>query len=116
LTPEEIVRAELAAWSRLDADEIMSYFATDAVWDNVPFGPVTGHGEIRKAVDGFLGRMTSASMEVLNLVVAGNVVMTERVDHLGIDGRNFDARCMGTFEISGDKITAWRDYFDMNHG
>jgi limonene-1,2-epoxide hydrolase len=21
---------------------------------------------------------------------------------------------MGTFEVSGDKITAWRDYFDLN--
>jgi limonene-1,2-epoxide hydrolase len=21
---------------------------------------------------------------------------------------------MGTFEVAGDKIAAWRDYFDMN--
>jgi limonene-1,2-epoxide hydrolase len=116
MTPEEVVRAELAAWRQLDADGIMSYFAPEAVWDNVPFGPVVGHDEIRKAVEGFLGRMSSANMEVLNLAVAGKVVMTERVDHLGIDGRILDARCMGTFEIAGDKIMAWRDYFDMSHG
>jgi len=28
----------------------------------------------------------------------------------------FDAHVMGAFEIAGDKITAWRDYFDMSHG
>jgi limonene-1,2-epoxide hydrolase len=116
VTPEEVVRAELAAWSRLEADEIVSYFAPDAVWDNVPFGPVRGHEEIRKMVEGFLGRMSSAQMDVLNLVASGNIVVTERVDHLGIDGRTLDARCMGIFEIAGDKITAWRDYFDMSHG
>ena len=27
MTPEEVVRAELAAWDHLDVDEIMSYFA-----------------------------------------------------------------------------------------
>jgi len=39
LTAEEVVRGELDAWSRLDVDEIVSFFAPDAVWDNVPIGP-----------------------------------------------------------------------------
>ena len=51
MSPEEVVRAELNAWSGLDVDEIVSYFAADAVWDNVPLGAVSGHEEIRKAVD-----------------------------------------------------------------
>jgi limonene-1,2-epoxide hydrolase len=45
LTPEEVVRAELAAWDRLDVGAIMSFFTRDAVWDNVPFGAVTGYDE-----------------------------------------------------------------------
>jgi limonene-1,2-epoxide hydrolase len=116
LTPEELVRAELDAWSRLDADEIMSHFSADAVWDNVPFGPVSGHDSIRKAVKGYLSRMTSGEIEILNLAVAGNVVLTERVDHFRFGGEMFDARVMGAFETAGDKITAWRDYFDMSKG
>jgi len=75
-----------------------------------------GLHEIRKAVDGYVGRTTSASIEILNLAVAGNVVLTERVDHFLFDGQMFDAHVMGAFEIAGDKITAWRDYFDMSHG
>ena len=36
----------------------------------------------------------------------------ERVDHFLFDGKTIDARVVGTFEVTGDKITAWRDYFD----
>lgn len=28
--------------------------------------------------------------------------------------KSFELRVMGTFEVSGGKINAWRDYFDMN--
>jgi limonene-1,2-epoxide hydrolase len=113
VSPEEVVRAELDAWSRLDVDEIVSYFAPDAVWDNVLLGAVSGHGEIRKAVQEYVDRTTHGDIEILNLAVAGNVVLTERVDHLVYDGKTVHARVMGAFEVTGDKITAWRDYFDV---
>jgi limonene-1,2-epoxide hydrolase len=113
MSPEEVVRAELGAWSRLNVDEIVSYFAVDAIWDNVPLGAVSGHEEIRKAVNGYVGRTAQGDIEILNLAVTGNVVLTERVDHFVYDGRPVDARVMGAFEVNGDKITAWRDYFDV---
>jgi limonene-1,2-epoxide hydrolase len=34
------------------------------------------------------------------------------VDHFLFDGKAIDARVMGAFEVKGEKITAWRDYFD----
>jgi limonene-1,2-epoxide hydrolase len=111
--PEEVVRAELGAWSRLNIDEIVSHFAADAVWDNVPLGAVSGHHEIRKAVQGYVDRTTQGDIEILNLAVAGNVVLTERVDHFVYDGKQIHARVMGAFEVNGDKISAWRDYFDL---
>ena len=113
MSPEEVVRAELGAWSRLDVDEIVSYFAADAVWDNVPLGAVSGHDEIRKAVQGYVDRTTHGNIEILNLAVADNVVLTERVDHFVWDGKQIHARVMGAFEVNADKITAWRDYFDV---
>jgi limonene-1,2-epoxide hydrolase len=113
VSPEQVVRAELSAWGRLDLDEIVSYFAADAVWDNVPIGAVSGHDEIRRAVKGYLDRTTYGDIEVLNLAVTGNVVLTERVDHFVYDGGEIHARLMGAFEVDGDKIKAWRDYFDL---
>ncbi|MDT5348604.1 MAG: limonene,2-epoxide hydrolase [Mycobacterium sp.] len=113
MNPEDVVRAELSAWSRLDVDEIVSYFAAEAVWDNVPLGAVSGHDEIRKLVKDYVDRMTHGDIEIVNLAAAGNVVLTERVDHFVYDGKTIHARVMGAFEVSGDKITAWRDYFDV---
>jgi len=116
VTAEEIVRAELEAWSSLDVDQIMAHFAIDACWDDPSHGPIRGYDEIRNAVEGFVNRMTDAQMEILNLAVADNVVLTERVDHFLFDGKPVDARVMGAFEVAGDKITEWRDYFDMSGG
>jgi limonene-1,2-epoxide hydrolase len=113
VSPEEVVRAELSAWSRLNVDEIVSYFADDAVWDNVPIGAVSGRDEIRKAVQGYVDRTTQGNIEIINLAIAGNVVLTERVDHFVYDGTPIHARVMGAFEVNGDKIAAWRDYFDL---
>ena len=113
MSAEEVVRAELGAWSSLDVDEIMKHFTRDAVWDDPSHGPLSGYDAIRQAVEGFVSRMTYAELEIVNLVVADNVVMTERVDRFIFDGKRKDAPVMGAFEVVGDKITAWRDYFDL---
>ena len=112
---EEVVRAELDAWSSLDAAVIMTHFAPDAVWDDPSHGPISGYDDIRTAVEGVVRRMTSAEMEIVHLVAADDVVMTERVDRFVFDGREVAAPIMGVFEVKADKIAAWRDYFDMSH-
>ncbi len=114
MSAEEVVRAELSAWGHLDVDEIMSHFAADAVWDNVPYRAVRDHDEIRNAAEGYLQRTTHAEIEILNLAVNGNIVLTERVDHFVFDGTTIDARVMGAFEVADGKVTAWRDYFDAH--
>ena len=115
MSPEEIVRAELGAWNRRDVDEIMSHFAADAVW--VPYRPVNGHEQIRRTVEEYLSHLSYVDFEVLNLGVAGNVVLTERADHLVMDEKPMETRIMSVFEVTGEKITVWRDYFDpqFNH-
>ena len=41
-------------------------------------------------------------------------MLTERVDVFTLAGKSFELPVMGTFEISDGKISAWRDYFDLN--
>jgi limonene-1,2-epoxide hydrolase len=115
LSPEEVVRAELNAWGRRDVDEIVSHFSDDAVWENVPLGAANGHGEIRYLVKQYVDRISQFDCDIANLATAGNVVLTERVDHFVFDGTPMYARCMGAFEVRGDKISAWRDYFETHH-
>jgi limonene-1,2-epoxide hydrolase len=114
MSPEEIVRAELEAWSTLDVDEIMAHFAFDAVWDDPSHGPIAGYANIRKAVAGFVARTSAADLQVVHLLAEGTIVMTERVDRFTFDGRQVAAAIAGVFEIEADKILAWRDYFDMS--
>lgn len=51
---------------------------------------------------------------VINIAANGPVVMTERVDVFKLPYKSFELPVMGIFEVSGGKINAWRDYFDMN--
>jgi limonene-1,2-epoxide hydrolase len=114
MTPEEVVRAEFAALASLDLDQIMAYFADNATFlPGFSFPTYSGLTEIRQALEGFLKVMTNCDIEIVNLAVVGNVVLTERVDRLMINGKPVEAPGMGAFEVSGDKITAWRDYFYM---
>jgi limonene-1,2-epoxide hydrolase len=40
-------------------------------------------------------------------------VLNERVDSFIVNGRPVVVPVAGVFEISGGKIKAWRDYFDL---
>ena len=112
MTPEEVVRAEMTAWSTLDVDQIMAHFAPEATWvPGIGWPTSSGSEEIRRAVERFLEDITKCDIEIVNLAVTGNIVLTERVDRLVIRGRTLDAAGMGAFEVAGDKVTAWRDYF-----
>jgi len=112
-TPERLVRDFCAAWSRLQIDELMDYFRADAVYHNMPGPPVKGIEAIRAAIARFLGGWTATTWEVLNIAAAGNVVLAERVDRTDGGGRHVDLPVAGVFEVEGDKIKAWRDYFDL---
>ena len=55
-----------------------------------------------------------ASFDITALAVDGNKVLTERVDILSMGGKRIEIGVMGVFEITpGGKISAWRDYFDL---
>ena len=57
----------------------------------------------------------SVDWEILSIAENGNKVLTERVDRFEMPGgKKIDLPVMGTFEINNGKITAWRDYFDLN--
>jgi limonene-1,2-epoxide hydrolase len=113
MTPEEVVRSAMATLASLDIDQFMGYIADDATFlPGFSFPTYSGHKEIRATLEGFAKHMTKAEIEIVNLAVTGNVVLTERVDrYVYSNGKALEAPGMGTFEVSGDKIAAWRDYF-----
>ncbi|ATL68674.1 limonene-1,2-epoxide hydrolase family protein [Nocardia terpenica] len=50
---------------------------------------------------------------IINIAANGPIVMTERVDIFTLPGRTFELQVMGIFELRDGRISAWRDYFDL---
>jgi len=109
----QIVRAFITAWSRRDVDELMGYFTDDIVYHNMPTAPLTGSAQVRGGIANFLKDWTDTHWEIRNLMAAGDVVMTERVDNIEAHGKQFGLPVCGIFELRGGKIAVWRDYFDL---
>jgi limonene-1,2-epoxide hydrolase len=113
MTPQEkIVTEFLAAWPRKNVDELMSYFAPDAVYHNIPVPPIEGADAIRKVFEGFVGAF-SIVLDVVNIASKGDLVFTERVDRFVMGGKKFDLPVNGVFELRNGKIVSFRDYFDL---
>lgn len=112
-SPEQLVQDFCAAWSRLDLDELMEYFAPDAVYHNMPGPPLEGHDAVREGIGRFLSGWDETVWEVVNIAAAGNVVFAERVDRTQAGGRSVDLPVTGVFEVRDGLIAAWRDYFDL---
>lgn len=110
----DVIRAFVAAWKRLDVDELVNYLSEDVIYHNMPIAPMQGREVVRKFLGQFMGNWAETEWIMLNLAVAGDVVFTERLDRtLTKDGKQIDLPCCGVFEMEGGKIKVWRDYFDM---
>src|SRR5215472_7648375 len=108
-----LARRFLQAWVRAEANEFTSYFTDDAVWWNAPWEPVRGRKAIGEMLCRGAQRMTALPWEIRHIVADGNVVMTERVDCFQVGDRQVSVPCMGIFELCDGKISAWRDYWDL---
>ena len=112
-TNEETVRNFIAAWSRLDVDEIVAFFTPDGIYHNMMNKPVSGHDNLRRFIGGFIKDWTETNWDVLNVVSQGDIVMAERLDRTRFGAKSVDLPCCGVFELAGGKIRIWRDYFDL---
>ena len=110
---EQIIRAFIGDWSRLDANRLVDYFAEDGTYQNMPMQPVSGHDNLQKFISGFIGGWSKTDWEIINLVSQDNIVMVERVDRTVVNGKQVDLPCVGVFEMEDGKIVLWRDYFDL---
>ena len=110
---EKIIREFIAAWSNLNADELVEYFAEDGTYYNMPAKPVSGHENLRKFITAFLANWEKTQWDIIHLLAEGDVVLVERLDRTVAAGKPVDLPCVGVFEMKDGKIAEWRDYFDM---
>jgi len=114
VTPESVVRAFCRAVERRDVAALIDFFTEDAVYHNIPLAPLTGREAIASTLTQFIAPASLVEFELLGIATAGSTVFTERVDRFVIGEKRVELPVMGAFEITPEgKISAWRDYFDM---
>jgi limonene-1,2-epoxide hydrolase len=117
-TPIETVTAFCAAFSKDHGKSaVRQWFTPETVWVNEGVSVTTGIDEAiaaLEAVEKSFG-IKDAHFDMLAIAADGNRVLTERLDRFErADGSQIGAAMvMGIFEVEGDRIVAWRDYFDV---
>jgi len=110
---EKVVTEFCNAWPRKNVDELLGFFTEDAVYHNIPMEAARGKAAIRATINSFLPGSKSIEFKILKSASNGNVVFNERVDTIDLGAKKIQLPVTGVFEISGGKISAWRDYFDL---
>ena len=111
---EKVVTEFCNAWPHKNIDELLGFFTDDAVYHNIPVDSAKGKDAIRGVINTFLPMAKSIQFKVLHSAGNGNVVFNERVDIFDLgNGKTISLPVAGVFEVTGNKISAWRDYFDM---
>jgi len=95
-------------------EELVEFFAEGAVYHNMPVEPAVGREAILGLLHMFVTPAERVEFRVRNIVANSDVVLTERVDVFVLPNATIELPVMGTFEVKGRKIVAWRDYFDLN--
>ncbi len=110
----DAVRALIAAWEKRSIDDILATMTPNVRYLNVGMAEMVGHEAIRAGLTGFLGASTKVHWTVHHIAeTAGGAVLTERTDVFEMGPKKVSIPVMGVFEFEGDKISAWRDYFDV---
>ena len=110
---EKVVTEFCNAWPRKNIDELLAFFSDDAVYHNIPMEPARGKAAIKAVINSFLPMSKSIEFKILHTTTAGNVVMNERIDMFDTGSKKISLPVAGVFEVNNGKISAWRDYFDM---
>jgi limonene-1,2-epoxide hydrolase len=114
MTPDEVVTALIRACESRDLDSVVELVTDDIEYDNVPIGKVFGPEGVRGVLSvGVSEAATQVEWVVHRQVTSGNTVMNERTDRFLVDGRWVEIPIAAVFEVRGDKVCLWRDYFDL---
>lgn len=113
MTNTDIIIAFVDAWNRMDWEAVFDLMSDDVVYHNIPMEKLEGKAAARQAILAL--EPQAVNWRIDSIAENGNKVLTERVDDFDLPGgKHLSIPVMGTFEIENGRITAWRDYFDLN--
>ena len=107
-----VVEAQIEAWNTKNWKAAGDMFAEDAVLHSMMIEPVVGRQQISERIAALGAGTEEITLEVRNIGRVGDVVFVERVDRFIYNGHKGAVPVVGVLEIEGDRITAWREYYD----
>lgn len=121
LSPDAFGKRWTDAWNSHDADRILTYYAEDAFYEDVPNVengwdvPLRGHEMIHDAVVKTFQDMPDLEFGFVSASGAGDRMVVEwtmtGTRYRDFTGR-FSTRAVSVIKLTGDKIVWQRDYYD----
>ncbi len=111
---EKTVTELFNAWKRLDFVGATGLLTDSFIFQADPsVKPIEGRDAVGKEWQSYLKFMASYDFKISQMLSSNNVVMVERVEWIGTrKGKTIELPIVGVFELTGGKISAWRDYWD----
>ena len=108
-----LVERQARAWEQADIERALADFAPDGIFIS-PGGRWQGHDSIRAAAETFFEISTEVKVEINRVLLDGNQGAAEWTwsETRRADGTRHTAEDAINFELRGDKIIYWREYFD----
>jgi limonene-1,2-epoxide hydrolase len=98
----------------MDIDKIMAFIGPDCLYHNIPMPKVVGYDAIRETLLAFIKPVSEIEWVIYHIgETSDGAVLTERLDRFRTGEHWIELPVMGTFVIEGEKITSWKDYFDL---
>ncbi len=112
MSAEKVVNAFMAAFDRKDLEGALALVTDNCYYDNVPLGDMRGRDKMREFLAPIMGGSEPVKFEIVRQAASGNIVMNERIDRFVMNGKSVALPVSGVFEVTGERISFWRDYFD----
>jgi limonene-1,2-epoxide hydrolase len=113
MAAEDIVNEFMERIQQMDMDAACELVSDDVEYDNVPVGKVTGPEGIKNILGPMVGMFDELDWVIHRQIASDALVLNERTDRFGKDGKWMELPVAGVFEVRDNKITLWRDYFDL---
>ncbi|WP_313674533.1 limonene-1,2-epoxide hydrolase family protein [Mycolicibacterium sp.] len=106
------VEVLLSSLQAMDVEGAGAVLDDNLVYQNVGLPTIRGRARAMKLFRAMDGR-AGFEVKIHRIAVNGSSVLTERTDALIFGPVRLQFWVCGVFEVSGGRITLWRDYFDV---
>jgi limonene-1,2-epoxide hydrolase len=111
-TTVDRVKQLFAGFESIDPERLADFFTDDAYIQPVMKEPYAGRAEIVRMFSLWAKGFSKVETPIVNLVGDSKTAFIEWLDKSEFDGKPHIVPCVGVFEFEGDKIKAWRLYYD----